>query len=144
MVTTTNLAKIYHVETKRINEAVKNNPLKFPKRYSWYLTDKESKSFLVENFGQKMEIRGCKYKNPHVFTEQGVYMLRIVLKSDTDTKKSIDIMDAFNEKHNLWFQFGTAKGSQSIFNRNVRYFEVEILDFKMRIKNIITMFNNLL
>lgn len=47
------LAKLYQVETKRINEAVKNNPNKFPERFSWKLTDKESKIFLVENFDQK-------------------------------------------------------------------------------------------
>ena len=33
------LAKLYHVETKMINEAVKNNPKKFPERFSWVLTD---------------------------------------------------------------------------------------------------------
>ena len=47
------LAIIYEVETKRINEAVKNNPLKFPERYSFKLNDEESKKFLVENFDQK-------------------------------------------------------------------------------------------
>ena len=53
------LAKLYHVETKRINEAVKNNMDKFPERFSFKLTDEESKSFLVENFDQKnMETRG--------------------------------------------------------------------------------------
>ena len=35
------LANLYHVETKRINEAVKNNPEKFPERFSWILTEKE-------------------------------------------------------------------------------------------------------
>ena len=35
------LAKLYNVETKRINEAVKNNPEKFPSRFSWILTDEE-------------------------------------------------------------------------------------------------------
>ena len=48
------LAKLYHVETKRINEAVKNNMEKFPERFSWKLTDEESKNFLVENFDQKI------------------------------------------------------------------------------------------
>ena len=38
------LAKLYHVETKRINEAVKNNPNKFPERFSWKLTDNELSS----------------------------------------------------------------------------------------------------
>ena len=47
------IANLYHVETKRVNEAVKNNLTKFPERYSFKLTDKESKNLLVENFDQK-------------------------------------------------------------------------------------------
>ena len=47
------LARLYQVETKRINEAVKNNPDKFPERFSWKLTDEEVEIFLVENFDQK-------------------------------------------------------------------------------------------
>ena len=90
------LAKLYHVETKRINEAVKNNMEKFPKRFSWKLTEEESKNFLVENFDQKnMETRGGRYRCPRVFTEQGVAMLATVLKSKVATQVSIRIMDAF-------------------------------------------------
>ena len=40
------LARLYGVETKRINEAVKNNPDKFPERFSWKLTNEDSKIFL--------------------------------------------------------------------------------------------------
>ena len=89
------LALLYEVETKRINEAVKNNPNKFPDRFSWKLTDYESRVFLVENFDQKIETRGGKYKNPRVFTEQGVAMLATILKSKVATEVSINIMDAF-------------------------------------------------
>ena len=61
------LAKLYNVETKRINEAVKNNPEKFPERFSWKLTNIESQKLLVEIFDQKnIELRGGKYKNPRV------------------------------------------------------------------------------
>ena len=49
------LARLYGVETKRINEAVKNNPLKFPERFCFRLNDQESKYFLVEIFDQKIE-----------------------------------------------------------------------------------------
>ena len=73
------LAILYEVETKRINEAVKNNPNKFPDRFSWKLTDYESRIFLVENFDQKIETRGGRYRNPRVFTEQGVAMLATIL-----------------------------------------------------------------
>ena len=89
------LAKLYQVETKRINEAVKNNPDKFPERFSWKLTDEEVQHLLVEIFDQKRETRGGRYKNPRVFTEQGVAMLSTVLKSKVATQVSIAIMDAF-------------------------------------------------
>ena len=89
------LAKLYETETKRINEAVKNNPEKFPERFSWKLTEEESESLLVEIFDQKIETRGGKYKNPRVFTEQGVAMLATILKTKVATQVSISIMDAF-------------------------------------------------
>ena len=89
------LAKLYNVETKRINEAVKNNPLKFPERFTWKLSDVESKIFLVENFDQKIETRGGRFKNPRVFTETGVAMLSTILKSKIAIETSIAIMDAF-------------------------------------------------
>ena len=57
------LAKLYGTETKRINEAVKRNPEKFPYRNSWLLTDEESKIFLVAICDQKIETRGGKFKN---------------------------------------------------------------------------------
>ena len=48
------LAKLYNVETKRINEAVKNNIEKFPERYCFKLTDDESNNLLVEIFDKKI------------------------------------------------------------------------------------------
>ena len=89
------LAKLYQVETKRINESVKNNKDKFPERFSWKLTKQESKIFMVENFDQKIETRGGRYNCPRVFTEQGVAMLATILKSKVATQVSIAIMDAF-------------------------------------------------
>lgn len=89
------LAKLYEVETKRINEAVKRNKEKFPERYTFILNDEEIEMFLVANCDQKIETRGGRYKNPRVFTEQGVAMLSTILKSDVATKVSIAIMDAF-------------------------------------------------
>ena len=47
------LAKLYGVETKRINEAVRRNPEKFPERFAFKLTDNESKIFLVAKCDQK-------------------------------------------------------------------------------------------
>ena len=90
-----NLAILYGTETKRINEAVRRNKEKFPERFSWILSDEESNIFLVANCDQKIETRGGKYKNPRVFTEQGVAMLATILKTPVATQVSIAIMDAF-------------------------------------------------
>ena len=62
------LAKLYSVETKRINEAVRNNPQKFPERFAFKLNNQESNRLLVENFDQKQETRGGRY-NPRIFIE---------------------------------------------------------------------------
>ena len=89
------LARLYQVETKRINEAVYRNKEKFPERFCFKLSDVESNELLVANCDQKNEKRGGRYKNPRVFTEQGVAMLATVLKSKTAIAISISIMDAF-------------------------------------------------
>jgi len=91
------LARLYQCKngTKEINQVVKNNVDKFPERFSWKLSDEESNDFLVKNFDQKVEKRGGKFKNPRVFTEQGVAMLATILKSRIATEVSIAIMDAF-------------------------------------------------
>jgi len=92
------LARLYDVETKRINEAVKNNSLKFPDRFSWVLTEEEwkllrSKISTLENCTPG---RGHYRKYlPRVFTEQGIAMLATILKSNVATQVSIRIMDAF-------------------------------------------------
>ena len=91
------LAKLYQCKngTKEINQAVKNNPSKFPERFSFRLDEKESKKLLVKNVDRKIETRGGKYKNPRVFTEQGIAMLATVLKSKVAVETSVRIMDAF-------------------------------------------------
>ncbi len=87
------LAKLYGVETKRINEAVKNNPRKFPERFSWELTNEEYNE-LRSKFSTT-NLSNMSRTNPKVFTEQGVAMLATILKSQTAIEVSIRIMDAF-------------------------------------------------
>lgn len=90
------LAKLYQVETKRINEAVKNNPEKFPERFSWKLSIEETKNISRSKFSTLKMKKGSNIKyGATVFTEQGVYMLATVLKSKVATKVSIAIMDTF-------------------------------------------------
>ena len=85
------LAKIYQVETKRINEAVKNNPEKFPSRYLFRLSENEYNSLKSKISTSK----GGSRKGHTAFTEQGVYMLATILKSKVATEVSIRIMDTF-------------------------------------------------
>lgn len=90
------IAKLYQVEAKRINEAVKNNPDKFPERFSFVLTNSEMKDLRSKISTLEIKGRGkySKYAS-RVFTEQGIYMLATILKSKVATEVSIAIMDTF-------------------------------------------------
>ena len=88
------LAKLYEVETKRINEAVKNNPNKFPERFSWVLNEYDKDNLRSDISTSNITRGGRRYKI-RVFAEQGVAMLATILKSKTATETSIRIMDAF-------------------------------------------------
>ena len=89
----TDLAKLYNVETKRVNEAVYRNKEKFPNRISWITSDSEVNFLWSQN--ATANISSKSRNNPRVFTEQGVYMLATILKSKTATEVSIRIMDTF-------------------------------------------------
>ena len=85
------LAELYGTETKRINEAVKNNPEKFPIRYAFRIEEKEY-IILKSKFSTS---KGGSRKGHTVFTEQGIAMLSTILKSKIAIQVSIKIMDAF-------------------------------------------------
>jgi len=89
----TDLAKLYNVETKRVNEAVYRNKEKFPNRISWITSDSEVDFLWSQN--ATANISSKSRNNPRVFTEQGVYMLATILKSKIATEVSIRIMDTF-------------------------------------------------
>ncbi len=94
----TDLAKLYHVETKRINETVNRNKEKFPNRISWITNDTEVEILWSQN--ATANISSKSRTNPRVFTEQGVYMLATILKSKEAIMTSIRIMDTFvNMRH---------------------------------------------
>ena len=85
------LAYLYDVETKRINEAVNRNKEKFPERFCFRISDDEYYSLK----SQIATSKGGSRKGHSVFTEQGVAMLATILKSKVATEISIKIMDAF-------------------------------------------------
>jgi hypothetical protein len=71
------VASIYGVQTKRINEAVKNNPNRFPVGYI-IKVDKMTKQQLVENFDRFENLKHTSVM-PKAFTEKGLYMLATIL-----------------------------------------------------------------
>ena len=87
------LAILYGVETKVLNQAVKRNIDRFPRHFRFQLTSEETAE-LVTNCDR---LRSLKHSsvNPYVFTEQGVAMLSTVLHSETAVEVSIQIIDAF-------------------------------------------------
>lgn len=89
----TDVAALYGIETKRINEAVRNNPKKFPKGYLFELSKPEKKQ-LVENFDQFGKLKHSTV-SLKVFTEKGLYMMATILKSPKAIETTLAIIDTF-------------------------------------------------
>ena len=125
------LAKLYQVETKRVNEAVKRNPDKFPNDLMFELTKNEYEMLKSQIATSSW---GGRRTMPKVFTEQGVYMLATVLKSKVATEVTLSIMRTFTkmrhflinnanifhrlesiEKRQIGFELSTNKKINEIF-----------------------------
>ena len=96
------LAILYHVATKALNQAVKRNIRRFPERFMFQLTKEEFENWksqiVTSNIYSQEEIHALKMsarRRPYVFTEQGVAQLSAVLHSDVAEDASVRIMDAF-------------------------------------------------
>lgn len=94
------IAELYGVETRRLNEQVKRNSERFPEEFCFQLTKEETESISsksqIATLNVSGNLRGSNIKKmPFAFTEQGVAMLSTVLKSDTAVSMSIQIMKAF-------------------------------------------------
>ena len=88
------LAFLYQVETRILNQRVKRNKERFPESFCFQMTNEEFeiwKSQIVMSDSDKIGLR----RPPYVFTEQGVAMLSAIIKSNTAVRISIQIMDAF-------------------------------------------------
>ena len=103
------LAEMYGVETKVLNQAVKRNIQRFPERFHFQLTENEFEilrsQFVTSKTDESSDVNlmsqfvtsswGGTRKLPYAFTEQGCAMLSAILKSETAVQVSINIMDAF-------------------------------------------------
>jgi phage regulator Rha-like protein len=91
------LAKLYGVAPKRLNEQVKRNKKRFPRDFMFQLTKEEDES-LRSQFATLKSGRGKHRKyRPYVFTEQGVAMLSSVLNSERAIQVNIEIMRTFTK-----------------------------------------------
>ena len=128
------VAMLYHYQTKRINEAVKRNKERFPENFCFQLTTEEIENikmpnavlnfksennwsqFATSSKSENIKHRWKKYL-PYAFTEQGIAMLSGLLKNDIAVQVSINIMNAFVEMRKFLIQNG------QIFERltNIEY-----------------------
>ncbi len=87
------LANLYQVETKVLNQAVKRNIERFPDDFRFQMNDSEKNELVTKC--DRLNVLKHSSSNPFVFTEQGVYMLAAVLKSKVAIDISIQIMRTF-------------------------------------------------
>ena len=95
------VAELYGVETKEVNQAVRNNPAKFPEGYVFQLNADEFKDWkskiLTSNLSptEKNAVKMGVRRAPYAFTERGLYMLATVLKSPRATQATLAIIETF-------------------------------------------------
>lgn len=135
------VAALYGVETREINQAVKNNPEKFPDGYLFELDEKEKKE-LIKNFDRftKLKHSSASIKG---FTEKGLYMLATILKSPQAVETTIAIIDTFAKVKELTqtvYQLAKAKTN----DQKVKIFEnstsimADLLDNELTVSQLET------
>ena len=105
------LARLYQVETKVFNQAVKRNIDRFPENFRFQLTDSEFENLRSQIVTSSLSGHGGRRFMPYVFTEQGIAMLSAVLKSDVAVEVSVKIMNSFVEMRNFLLS------NREMFNR---------------------------
>ena len=108
------VAALYGMETMRINEAVKNNPEKFPDGYIFQLSKKE-KAEVIEIFDNP-KLRFSPVL-PKAFTEKGLYMLATILKGERATQTTIAIIEAFAKLRELSRTIGEMSANPDKFRQ---------------------------
>jgi len=121
------LAELYGVETKRINEAVKNNPDKFPNDFYFELSKEEDEILRSKISTFKESLKNRKYLSK-VFTEQGVYMLATILKSKIASDVTISIIRTFAQMRKLI-------NDNSLFLSQLKDLEKRQLSYELKTDN---------
>jgi hypothetical protein len=125
------LAEMYQVETRRLNESVKRNIKRFPDDFMFQLTKEELKN-LMSQFATSSW--GGTRKLPFVFTEQGIAMLSGLLNSDVAITVNINIMRAFVAIRQLMANSPVDE---------VKELQNEIRELKLYIEDVFTDYNDI-
>lgn len=130
------VAELYGVETRRINEAVRRNPEKFPNGYVLELNEKEWEKVRSQIAISPSPLGGGRSYKPKAFTERGLYMLATILKSPQAIETTIAIIDTFAKIKQLTqavYKFSKAQADEE----KVKIFEnstdivADLLDSKL-------------
>ena len=132
------LADLYGVEIKRLNESVKRNIGRFPSDFMFQMTDKEWSNLRSQIATFNKDPR--KYR-PYVFTEHGILMLSSVLNSDKAIKINIQIMKVFVKMRHYMFSY-SATNEQIAELRKLLMLYIEKND--KRVNQIIIALNSLI
>ena len=124
------LAALYQVETKVLNQAVKRNISRFPEKFCFQLAGDEfdflRSQFVTSSFDDEINVkRGGRRTMPYVFTEQGIAMLSAVLRSDRAIQVSIRIMETFVEMRRFI-------SSNSILFEHITNIELKLLEYEKK------------
>lgn len=99
VITDADVAFLYRVETKRVNEAVRNNPEKFPEDYMFQLSSEEAD--VLRSKISTTKLSGKSRVMPKAFTEKGLYMLATILKSKRALDVTFAIIETFTKVRNI-------------------------------------------
>ncbi|MDA1060924.1 MAG: ORF6N domain-containing protein [bacterium] len=122
------LARIYGVETRTLNQAIQRNINRFPMEFMFQLTPEEYKSLISQIVISK---RGGRRKRPFAFTEHGTVMLASVLRSDKAIRLNIEVVKAFvNLRRAISSQKNIVKQITEIRSHMLKRFNVIDREFK--------------
>ena len=139
VILSSDVAKIYQVETRRINEVIKRNINRFPDSFCFQLTNQEVNELpsrsQIAILNKNNNLRGYNIKYlPYVLTEQGIMMLSGLLKSDIAVKVNIQIIDAFVKMRRYFAN--TITSSEILINHENRLLKLENTFDKLKEKEI--------
>ena len=131
------LAELYGVPVKRLNEQVKRNHGRFPSDFMFRLTEKEQRS-LRSQFATSNKSRGGRRYSPYAFTEHGAIMAATVMNSDRAVQMSVFVVRAFVRLREMLATNRRLAGKIDELENRLEIHDSEIIDLFAVIKELMT------